>query len=141
MAKKSDMLLYGTGAALALFLLVLYFPMRSVGAGAEGFMAQLLRPSSLVGPEPVSGPSPADLNDRIPYHLLQDVLKNFPKDNQDNSCLNSCRCYTIDFENRIQKTGNFRQLTNNYKRANPDSCSAPFHELVNNFYAVERLKV
>ncbi len=90
---------------------------------------------------PESGPAPAALNPRTPYHLLTGVLKNAPVDNQDNSRLNSCACYGIDYENRIQRTGNFVQRTNNYQRANPDSCSAPFHELVNNFYEVQKLYV
>ena len=90
---------------------------------------------------PESGPAPSALNPRIPYHLLEGVLKDAPVDNQDNTKLNSCACYAIDYENRIQRTGNFIQRTNNYKRANPDSCSAPFHELVNNFYAKQTLDV
>jgi hypothetical protein len=100
------------------------------GADVEGFTDVVGK--SEVAPD--SGPAPAALNPRTPYHLLQGVLKDAPVDNQDNTKLNSCACYGIDYENRIQRTGNFVQRTNNYKRANPDSCSAPFHELVNNFY-------
>ncbi len=48
-------------------------------------------------------------------------------------------CYDADFQKRIEVTGNFRQLTNNYKRSTPDSCSAPTHELVLNFYKTEPL--
>lgn len=107
------------------------------GSMLEGF-------SDVVGKSethPESGPAPAALNPRTPYHLLTGVLKNAPVDNQDNSRLNSCACYGIDYENRIQRTGNFVQRTNNYQRANPDSCSAPLHELVNNFYEVQKLYV
>lgn len=108
----------------------------------EGFSlaGDKIMPEDLKGMyDVVSGPATADLNPRDPYHLLQGVLKNAPVDNEDNNRLNSCACYNIDFANRIQRTGNYTQLTNNYKRANPDSCSAPFHELVNNFYEKQTL--
>ncbi len=48
-------------------------------------------------------------------------------------------CYESDFETRLEKTGNFRQLTNNYKRADPDSCTAPLHDTALGFYKVEPL--
>lgn len=111
-------------------------------ADKEGFSTAgtRLTPEELKGNyDIVAGPGTADLNPRVPYHLLQGVLENAPVDNQDNTELNACACYTIDFANRIQRTGNYTQLTNNYKRANPDSCSAPFHELVNNFYKKQTL--
>jgi hypothetical protein len=108
------------------------------GADIEGFSTEVQGKSET---SPESGPAPATLNPRTPYHLLTGVLKNAPVDNQDNSRLNSCACYGIDYENRIQRTGNFVQRTNNYKRLNPDSCSAPFHELVNNFYEKQTLVV
>ncbi len=144
---KNDLVLPLTSAAIAVFfILLVIFPRRQViwdYIKKEGFSGQLLTPGlfGLMTPEPVSGPAPASLNERVPYHLLQGVLKDAPKDNQDNSMLNSCACYAKDFQNRIQLTGNYRQLTNNYKRENPDSCSAPFHELVNNFYEVQKLNV
>ena len=104
---------------------------------------QLVTPDPLPGQstEPVPGPAPASLDWHYPYNLLQGVLPDVKKQNQINSMLNSCACSKIDFANRIQRTGNYTQLTNNYKRANPDSCSAPFHELVNNFYEPETLNV
>lgn len=122
----------------------------AIGGRTDGPAASMLNPADLEGftdvqgkneVTPDSGPADASLNIRTPYHLLAGVLKNAPIDNQDNSRLNSCACYGIDFENRIQKTGNFVQRTNNYQRANPDSCTAPFHELVNNFYEKQTLVV
>jgi hypothetical protein len=144
---KTDLILPFTGAAIAIFfILLITFPRRSSirkFLGLEGFAGGTLSPAlfGIVTPDPVSGPAPASLNERVPYHLLQGVLKDAPVDNQDNSKLNSCACYKKDFQNRIQLTGNYTQLTNNYKRSNPDSCSAPFHELVNNFYEVQKLNV
>ena len=46
-------------------------------------------------------------------------------------------CHEVDFQTAMEKTGNFRQLTNNYKRGDPDSCSAPIQELATTFYKVE----
>jgi hypothetical protein len=43
-------------------------------------------------------------------------------------------CYETDFQARLERTGNYRQLTNNYKRGTPDSCSAPLTEMVLGVY-------
>jgi len=43
-------------------------------------------------------------------------------------------CYKSDFASKIQPTGNFIQSTNNYIHKTPDSCTAPFTELVDSFY-------
>jgi len=90
-----------------------------------------------VGDKPikyVTGPADSMLNPRVPYHLLQGVLEDAAVDDLPNTAFNAQACYESDFANRIQLTGNYSQLTNNYRRKNPDSCSAPVHELVNNFY-------
>jgi hypothetical protein len=49
------------------------------------------------------------------------------------------RCYAADFQQRLERTANFRQMTNNYKRGVPDSCSQPLHDLTTTFYEVEVL--
>jgi len=49
---------------------------------------------------------------------------------------NAAGCYEVDFQTALEKTGDFRQLTNNYKRGDPDSCSAPRQELATTFYTV-----
>ena len=85
---------------------------------------------------PPDSPAPADLSMRAPYHLLEDTMKP-PRVTESISCVNSRSCYATDFNAAIEKTGNFRQLTNNYKRGYPDSCSSPFQELVLNFYKVK----
>lgn len=43
-------------------------------------------------------------------------------------------CRALDFQPRLERTGNFRQLTNNYKRGDPDSCSGPIQDLTMAFY-------
>lgn len=76
-------------------------------------------------------PADATINKpREPYSLLKGVL---PLSDQRLSPT-SQRCYDADFQPRIEKTGNYRQLTNNYKRGAPDSCSAPLHEFVLSYY-------
>jgi hypothetical protein len=78
----------------------------------------------------------ADLtNPRTPYHLLKGVLPDAEKDAP--SGLTAERCYQLDFSKRLEKTHNYIQRTNNYRHEAPDSCSAPFSDLVNSFYKVD----
>jgi hypothetical protein len=79
-----------------------------------------------------NGPSPVIMG-REPYHLLSDMMGP-PRLKESVSCVNSRSCYATSFDRLLEKTGSFRQLTNNYKRGYPDSCSSPSHELVLNYY-------
>lgn len=84
-----------------------------------------------------SGPADANIaNQRKPYNLLNGVLPDDEKNRL--SGLSAQRCYEGNFQNRLQKAS-YRQVTNNYQRYNPDSCSAPFTELVTSFYKVDPL--
>ena len=89
---------------------------------------------------PPNKPSPVDFANRNSYLLLSDELKALPPDSGI-SCVNSRSCFATNFDRLQEKTGNFRQLTNNYKRGYPDSCSSPFQELVLSFYDSKGLKV
>jgi hypothetical protein len=89
---------------------------------------------------PPDTPAPADLYNNQPYHLLGDELPP-PRVNETISCVNSRSCYATDFDRMISKTGNYRQMTNNYKRGYPDSCSAPYQELVLNFYKADPMPI
>lgn len=89
---------------------------------------------------PPDSPGPADLYNNQPYHLLSDMLSP-PREKESISCVNSRSCYAADFDRMVSKTGNFRQMTNNYKRGYPDSCSSPYQELVLNFYKAEPMAV
>lgn len=83
--------------------------------------------------------NPADSsleNLRKPYSLLQDVLPIFKGPAPRPS---SQACYELDFQKRLEKTGNYKQLTNNYKRGTPDSCSEPLHEMTLSYYDVKPL--
>lgn len=78
----------------------------------------------------------ADIADqRTPYNLLKGVLAS---DGSKLSGMSAQRCYEADFENRLM-TSSRKQMTNNYQRLNPDSCTAPFTELVTSFYKVDPL--
>ena len=81
--------------------------------------------SSSVMEYPPDTPGPADLYNDQPYHLLSDMMSP-PRTKESISCVNSRSCYATDFDRMVSKTGNFRQLTNNYKSGYPDSCSAPY---------------
>jgi hypothetical protein len=89
---------------------------------------------------PPDTPSPADLYNNQPYHLLSDEMSP-PRVNETISCVNSRSCYATDFQRMVDKTGNFRQFTNNYKRNYPDSCSSPYQELVLNFYKADPMPI
>ncbi len=89
---------------------------------------------------PPDTPGPADLYNNQPYHLLADEMSP-PRVKETISCVNSRSCYATDFERMISKTGNYRQMTNNYKRGYPDSCSAPYQELVLNFYKADSMPI
>ncbi len=88
---------------------------------------------------PPDGPAPTDFSLRDPYHLLSDEFAP-PRTKETISCVNSRSCYAVNFDRMIDKVGNYRQLTNNYQRGYPDSCSAPYQELVLNFYKAEPMK-
>ena len=85
---------------------------------------------------PPDTPSPTNLSSTVPYHLLEDEFA-APRQIESISNVNSRSCYAADFQRMVEKTGNYRQLTNNYKRGYPDSCSAPTQELVLNFYKAD----
>lgn len=79
------------------------------------------------------GISPADasLNQpRQPYSLLLGWLPLATEPTY--TTAETCR--SLDFQPRLERTGNFRQLTNNYKRGDPDSCSGPIQDLTLAFY-------
>lgn len=89
---------------------------------------------------PPNKPAPVDFANRSSYLLLSDEMKTLPADSGI-CCVNSRSCFAADFDRLQEKTGNFRQLTNNYKRGYPDSCSSPFQELVLSFYETNGMKI
>lgn len=104
----------------------------AVGGGAEQVLPRL--------EEAGGGQAPADAElevARAPYSLLKGWLPASGVESVDQIKLNAQECYEGDFQARLERTGNYRQLTNNYKRGSPDSCSAPLTELVLPFYKTE----
>lgn len=105
----------------------------------EGFENRKKEDSAILS-YPPNSPSPTDVQNNQPYHLLDDMMQP-PRVKESISCVNSRSCYATDFERMIEKTGTFRQLTNNYKRGYPDNCSAPFQELTLNFYKTDAIPI
>ena len=103
----------------------------------EGFQASKPEITGLNATSLSANPADSSLeNLRKPYSLLMDVLPIFkgkaPRPSSET-------CYETDFQKRLEKTGNYKQMTNNYKRGTPDSCSQPLHEMTLSFYDVKPL--
>ena len=63
--------------------------------------------------------SPADVTDsRTSYALLKASDVELPR------VLSSENCRKVDFATRLEQTGNYRQMTNNFEHANPSSCTS-----------------
>ena len=74
------------------------------------------------------------------YRLLADVL---PLDNpmaKARTDITSEACRLRDAALDLQLDGDYSQRTNNYLRKFPDSCSAPRHELLLDFYTTSEKK-
>ena len=74
------------------------------------------------------------------YRLLADAL---PLDNsmaKARTDITSEACRLRDAALDLQLDGDYSQRTNNYLRKFPDSCSAPRHELLLNFYTTSDKK-
>jgi len=108
----------------------------------------LLRPIQRVAPqyptfkEPflpplISGPGNPGLDEpRKPYTLLDLPLLGTNNPSQ----VNSQNCHAMDFTRLLEKS-NYGQKTNNFKHEYPDSCSAPYQEVVLGVYKPESLKL
>jgi len=109
---------------------------RSYGWSVEGFQAPAA-PSAASPHEDIgvnaNDKADANLTNDQPYHPLQDERANA---RPQLSTVTTAGCYATDMEQHLSKVGNHRQLTNNYRRADPDSCSAPWKELLFHFYEI-----
>lgn len=106
----------------------------SYGWPVEGFQASASAPAAReIANVNANANDKADANltNDQPYHLLQDERANATPML---STVSTAGCYATDMEQHLSKVGNYRQLTNNYRRAGPDSCSAPWKELLFHFY-------
>lgn len=68
------------------------------------------------------------------YRLLADVLPLDSADRAVRTDINSATCMANDDSIVLQLGGDYSQRTNNYHRIFPDSCSAPRHEFLLDFY-------
>lgn len=95
---------------------------------------QLSEQRTLFWPEGFTGsPADATLNKpRDPYALLIDSMPVKAKSQAGN--LTAKTCYETDYIAQNQRTGNYEQVTNNFKHKGPDSCTAPLTEMVNTIY-------
>lgn len=80
-------------------------------------------------------PDDVRLKPREPYNLLNGWLTPTDKPMRPTSK----QCYEVDFQKRLEQTGNYNQMTNNYKHGDPDSCSGLNHEFVLGFYKTDPL--
>ncbi len=82
-----------------------------------------------------------------PYTLIQDVpcLKSVERvaaaekgpwsEGSAGNEPNAADCYKHNYQACMNSVGgSYAQVTNNYTRTNPDSCSSPLHEFLGNFY-------
>jgi len=100
-----------------------------------GMTNPILRPRLEIK-EPFQNPLGASASADASYLLLTDFL---PAATSPPLPPTSQRCWEEDFQKRLEKGGSLKQMTNNYKRAVPDSCSAPLHDLTTTFYKVDPL--
>ena len=98
-----------------------------------GYPTQQLCQMPLTSPLPqLSGPADATLNvPRSPYHLLGDYLA--PAEERPANLKSEC-AYIADGQRRIELTGSYGQITNNYKKEKPDNGSTLRRELSLSFY-------
>lgn len=99
---------------------------------AEGFQIS----SDKEPPYGVAGNSKLspDVNETGPAHLLKSEIEMTRPYNVFGT-LTQQQCYDQDGTRLPEKLGDYSQRTNNYKHTYPDSCNAPFKELVGSFYA------
>jgi hypothetical protein len=67
------------------------------------------------------------------YDLLSDWLKGKPEPRVAEGPTAQA-CYKVDWARQLELGGTYAQRTNNYQHGYPDSCSAPNHDLVLDFY-------
>lgn len=79
------------------------------------------------------GTAPASIGDREPYHALEQ-METLMDSQLSSVTANNCYCADESVKLELMGDNKFKQMTNNYKRGAPDSCTAPRHELVGSFY-------
>lgn len=116
----------------------------------EGFADKMTLSQWLPSPEvltkPAVGDCPGTLEDAAPYaggvkgaynndDLLDDWLKPTPPGTVARGPT-AAKCYGTDYARGLELSS-YAQRTNNYPHGNGESCSAPNHDLILNFYKLE----
>ena len=79
-------------------------------------------------------------NQATDYRLLADFLPTANPEEMARSDITSERCRMVDASEDLMLEGSYAQRTNNYLRTFPDSCSAPRHEFLLDFYNSKKQK-
>lgn len=96
--------------------------------------------------KPAVGECPGRLLDAADYKGIKDMYKSydllddvFPGKPEPRVAMGptSQQCYEVDWTRGLERAGSYAQRTNNYKHGPPESCSAPNHDLILDFYKVE----
>jgi len=116
------------------------------GASMEGFMGerytvQSWLPSPEVLTKPTVGDCPSSLENAAEYqgggkspYKSYDLLPGGLPEPRIASGPTAAQCYEKDWSRGLELGGSYAQRTNNYRQNYPDSCSAPNHDLVLDFY-------
>ncbi len=116
--------------AIIAFLVIGLTALNLLGQSQEGFENWNEKPFGL---EERSRLSP-DVVEQDPAHLLKDQIE-ITRPLNEFGTLTQQKCFEQDGHRLPELLGSYLQRTNNYKHTYPDSCSAPFKELVGSFYA------
>ena len=98
------------------------------------YPTQQLCSAPLTTPNPeMPGPAPATLSEpRDPYNLLSDYMA--PAEDNKACALTSQEAYEVDGQRRIELTGSYGQVTNNYRHKSPENRTTWLNELSLSFY-------
>ena len=133
-------------ATVLIYQVIVVTPIARPRIEVEGFRGSDEKTAAVIAespdPELVAGKyvdmQPGEAVDRsgLPFTLLSDsdCLKVVAAPIK-GSEPNSEGCYRRNTQACMNsRGGSYAQVTNNYMRLNPDSCSSPFHEFLGNFY-------
>lgn len=120
-------------AGLMILILIGVIAVKFLGSNAaEGFESPT-QDKEPQGTKEASRLSP-DINEQGPAHSLKDKIE-ISRPYNEVGTLTQQQCFEQDGNRIPEILGDYNQRTNNYVHTYPDSCSAPFKELVGAFYA------
>lgn len=109
------------------------WPMRPEGFANMTLQEWLPAPEVLTNISNDSSPALYEIGLKVKnYDLLSDTLKSNPS-SKIAIGPTAQKCYNTDYANNLELSS-YAQRTNNYIHKNPESCSAPNHDLILDFY-------